>query len=451
MTDSSTNHMIQRAGWWHYFRRVPKHVADLDKRTFVKIATKVRVADDPTGKRAARIVHRFDDATQAYWGGLIAGRGNEARLELALATKRAVQLGFMYQPAADVHATPSLEAVLQRIEALGSSRANMDDKVTMVATLGSTTALSGIMVSMLPAEYEKHCAVENKKKTEDQLRKWNNRNKACVNNLITAMGGDKDILDVSRADAKLFRDWWANRITDKAMTNGGANKDIWGVGKMIRVVCERDGLKDPASFAGLGFEKDDGQREAFDVEFVRDVLCNPGSFATMNDEAFDVMMVMVETGARPSEIVALDTKQIHLASNVPYISIREEGREVKTAASIRDVPLVGVALEAMRRHPNGFRRYHNNADALTQLINKHMRKLQPEVNEDNGDKYKTMYGIRHCFKDRLRAAHTPDSMMDALMGHDEGTEQGNKNKPKYGGGYTLETKLEALQKIALTA
>jgi hypothetical protein len=298
--------MIVRDGRWYYFRRVPKHVADLDKRTFAKAATKIRKADDPEGKRAARIVARLDDANQAYWADLIAGRGSEARHQLTLATKRAIQLGFTYQSAADVAALPSIEALLARIEALSSSRANMDDKVDVLAALGGTThtgTLSGITISMLPEEYKNLCAVENKKKTEDQLRKWNNRNKAAANNLIAAVGEDKDILLVDRADGKKFRDWWAKRIIDEDMSNGGANKDIWGVGKMIRLICERDNLKDPESFAGLGFEKDDGQRDAFDPAFVRDIICNRQSFATMNDEAFDAMMVMVETGARPSEIV----------------------------------------------------------------------------------------------------------------------------------------------------
>lgn len=448
---TSTIHLIDQGGWWHYFRRVPKHVADLDKRKFVKMATKVRVADDPTGaKRAARIADRLDEATQTYWAELVAGRHNEARQQLTLATKRAQQLGFTYQSAVEVAGLPAIEAILSRIEALGTGRADEASKIDRIATLGSTTALSGVMISTLAEEYKNHLAVENKKKTEDQLRKWDNRNKAACNNLMAAIGSDKDILAVDREDGKKFREWWARRITEKGMTNGGANKDIWGVGKMIRTICERDDLKDPEAFAGLGFEKDDGQRDAFEPDFVRDIICNPATF-NMNEDALDAMLVMVETGARPSEIVALDAKHIHLKQNIPYISVREEGREVKTKSSIRDVPLVGVALEAMRRHPNGFDRYRNNPDALTALVNKHLRKLQPDVNEENGDKYLTMYGIRHCFKDRLRAVHTPDGMMDALMGHEEGSEQGNRKKPKYGNGHTLQTKLETLSKIAFTA
>ena len=82
------------------------------------------------------------------------------------------------------------------------------------------------------------------------------------------------------------------------MKNGGANKDIWGMGKMIRTICERDELKDPEAFARLGFEKDDGQRDAFEFDFVRDTIRNKANF-NMNDDAFDAMLVMVETGARP--------------------------------------------------------------------------------------------------------------------------------------------------------
>ncbi|WP_315792532.1 tyrosine-type recombinase/integrase [Bradyrhizobium sp. SZCCHNRI1002] len=449
----NTTHLIVLNGWWHYRRRVPNHVADLDPRKEIKKSTKVRFVDDPQAKRASKIADKLDEANQVYWAQLLAGRHNEARQQLTLATKRAIQLGFVFQSAAEVAGLPAIEAILARIEALapmtGPALADETSKIDRVATLGSTTALSGVMISTLPQEYKSYLSVENKKKTEDQLRKWDNRNKAACNNLITAIGEDKDILAVDRADAKKFREWWGRRITEKGMTNGGANKDIWGVGKMIRTICERDSLKDPEAFAGLGFEKDDGQREAFEPDFVRDTICNPANFNT-NHEAFDAMLVMVETGARPSEIVALDATHIHLDANIPYISIREEGREVKTRSSIRDVPLVGVALEAMRRHPKGFERYHNNPDALTALVNKHLRKLQPEVNEEKGDKYLTMYGIRHCFKDRLRAVHTPDGMMDALMGHEEGSEQGNRNKPKYGNGHTLQTKLETLNKIAFS-
>ena len=54
----TTTHLIVKDGIWHYFRRVPKHVADLDTRRFAKVTTKVRTADDPSGKKAARIADR---------------------------------------------------------------------------------------------------------------------------------------------------------------------------------------------------------------------------------------------------------------------------------------------------------------------------------------------------------------------------------------------------------
>jgi integrase len=66
---------------------------------------------------------------------------------------------------------------------------------------------------------------------------------------------------------------------------------------------------------------------------------------------------VLETGARPSEIINLSKARIVLDAEIPYIRIQAEGRLLKTDHSERDIPLVGLALEAMKRHPNGFPRY----------------------------------------------------------------------------------------------
>jgi integrase len=58
----------------------------------------------------------------------------------------------------------------------------------------------------------------------------------------------------------------------------------------------------------------------------------------------------LETGARPSEIINLSMARIVLDAEIPYIRIQAEGRLLKTDHSERDIPLVGLALEAMKRH-----------------------------------------------------------------------------------------------------
>ena len=59
---------------------------------------------------------------------------------------------------------------------------------------------------------------------------------------------------------------------------------------------------------------------------------------------------MLETGARPSEIINLSKVRIVLDAEIPYIRIQAEGRLLKTDHSERDIPLVGLALEAIKRH-----------------------------------------------------------------------------------------------------
>ena len=68
-----------------------------------------------------------------------------------------------------------------------------------------------------------------------------------------------------------------------------------------------------------------------------------------------LIYVLIETGARMSEICNLMPEDIKLAHEIPHISIKpRQNRELKTPDSERDIPLVGVALIAMQLCPNGF-------------------------------------------------------------------------------------------------
>jgi integrase len=120
------------------------------------------------------------------------------------------------------------------------------------------------------------------------------------------------------------------------------------------------------------------------------------------------------------------------------VRIQPDGRRLKTEDSLREIPLVGVALAAMKLRPNGFPRYQDKSSSLSATVNKFFR--------DNGlrpTKDHTVYSLRHSFKDRLIAAQAPDSLIDSLMGH-------KTYKPKYGKGPSLELKVKFLSEIAFT-
>lgn len=140
-------------------------------------------------------------------------------------------------------------------------------------------------------------------------------------------------------------------------------------------------------------------------------------------------------GLRLSEACNLNDTTIVLDHAVPHVRVKPDGRQMKTDQSERDIPLVGVALMAMRAQPKGFPRYHDKADGLSALMNRVLdaRNLRP-----NGE---TMYSLRHTFKDRLRAVGATDEMKDALMGH-------KRDQPAYGFGYSLESKAGVLGRMA---
>ena len=92
------------------------------------------------------------------------------------------------------------------------------------------------------------------------------------------------------------------------------------------------------------------------LEWVKTRVLRPGALDGMNDEGRAVVLTIIETGARPSEICNLTEQVIKLDASVPHILIEprlapDDPREIKTTTSVRTVPLIGLALAAMTKFP----------------------------------------------------------------------------------------------------
>lgn len=148
------------------------------------------------------------------------------------------------------------------------------------------------------------------------------------------------------------------------------------------------------------------------------------------------MLIMLNTGARPSELQALTSSRIVLDADVPHISIEGEARTLKSPRARRKIPLTGVSLEAARRHPEGFPRYQDNP-ALSATVNKFLR----ENGLTESPKH-TLYGFRHSFEDRCLAAGIDERIRRDLLGH-------ALTREEYGAGGTLEHVHRLLLPIAL--
>ena len=156
------------------------------------------------------------------------------------------------------------------------------------------------------------------------------------------------------------------------MTANSANKDLIHLGDVLKTVnkMKRLGLVLPLS--DLNSRK--ARRNSaphFSDEWIRDRIMAPGALDGLNTEARCILLAMVNTGARPSELAALTADQIRLNDNVPHISIEPVGRQLKSANARRVIPWCGVSLEAIRSHPDGFPRYRNSAAGLSATVNKY--------------------------------------------------------------------------------
>jgi hypothetical protein len=53
--------LTRRNGTWHFVRRVPIEFAELDRRRVIKHSTRVKIASDRAGRRAALVADKFNE------------------------------------------------------------------------------------------------------------------------------------------------------------------------------------------------------------------------------------------------------------------------------------------------------------------------------------------------------------------------------------------------------
>lgn len=235
----------------------------------------------------------------------------------------------------------------------------------------------------------------------------------------------------------MYRDWWLDRIKEEKVSSRTANKNIDHLGKVFKLVNEEKRLNINLPLGGLRIKEGAKvTRPPFSDQWIRDELLAPGALDELNPEARAIFLVMINTGARPSEIVALTRNTIHLNHNIPHISIEPEDRAMKTQYSLRLIPLVGVSLEAIRTFPDGFPTYRGT-DNLTKDVNAYLSQHALRETENH-----SLYSLRHSFEDRLLRAAVDERIRRDLMGH-------RLNRERYGKGADLQMLYDLLAPIAI--
>lgn len=421
--------LMKRNNTYHLRRRVPVRYRAVEPRDSIYVS--LHTDSKSVAEQKASLVwqHQLE-----AWEAKMAGDVEDAERRFAAAQSLAKIRGFRYMPAPKIAELPRDE-LLARVEAV-AQRYGAADPREAAAVLGGAPE-PAITVSRALEMYWGFSRDLILGKSHDQMRRWRNPRVKAIRNFISVIG-DKAISDISRDDMLDFREWWMQRLEADRLTANSANKDLVHLGEVLKLVNERRRLKLDLPLSGLTFKEGTaGRRPPFSTGWIKDRLLADGALDGLNPEARAILIGMVNTGARPSELAALTPQEIRLDANVPHLALAPVDRQLKSKNAVRILPLLGVSLEAFRQFPDGFPRYRVNSAGLSATVNKYLR--ENGLLETSGH---SLYGLRHSFEDRMLAAKIDERIRRDLMGHSLGRE-------RYGDGASLQMLQELLAPVAL--
>lgn len=435
-------YLQQKRGIWYYHRKVPKALRDVDGRApLVRISLETRSIGEARPRRDA-----YEAADNQLWGAMLAGDDQVRARKIYEATvRRAEAMGFDYRPAAELAELP-IGDLVERTRAIAAAGRTVEQQA---ALLGGETPPPLVLTAVYDLYVDEIATAELRTKSLQQRRKWINVKKRSVERFVEVVG-DIEMNKISREHALKFWRYWQQRIAPKegraTHTPSSGNRELGSLRTIFAEYFAHIGQMDRVNpFAGLSFAEKAKQkklRPPFPTDWIRTKILQPGALDRLNDQARAIVLATIEVGARPSETCNLTSEQIRINAPVPHLAFEErddpdDPRELKSAASIRVVPLVGVALEVFKRFPDGFPRYREKEESLSQLVNKYLRNngLAPTPRH-------TLYGLRHSMEDRMKEAGIGDDLRRILLGH-------RIDREEYGIGGSLEWRQKELAKVAL--
>ncbi|MEM9761550.1 MAG: tyrosine-type recombinase/integrase [Pseudomonadota bacterium] len=423
-------------GGWYAVKRVPKRFAHIDRRTQVRECLHTDSKAEATAKEPQVVA-----AWMARWEALAAGAAQDAFAYERAARELAQARGFPYRALTEI-ATGPFTDLADRLEALFAqgvpSRAEADALMGTAPEAAMMMTEAGCWAFFLEASAD---ALDPKSPAQAQrwktprlytLREWE------------ASAGPVAWNSITPAQVDAFRRALGARISAGEIAPNSANKRFEHLAGIWREIARSAGLdrkrrKGECPFAGQHFRDQGGERRPpFSEKWIASTLLRPGAFDGLNDELVDIFLVTVNTGARPSEVINARLEDWRLADPVPHLAITKRGgRQLKSAAAVRDVPLLGVSLEAAKRivARGGCTRYDDRESAWSSAINKAFRNRGLLESDRH-----TVYGMRHAVEDRLLAAGIDDRVRADILGH-------NYARPRYGEGGALKGRAVALAKI----
>ena len=443
------SYLMKRGDVWWYNRRVPERVRHLDPRGRIR-----KSLDTYALEEACLLRDKLAEADTQYWAALKLaemsdGDGKaaaEARYRSAIA--RAEAAGFSYRPVLELVEEEPLANVLDRLQAVRDAAPQQAEPEPVVtqAILGGIKHPE-IKISEAHEIYFKDIALnEQMYKSERQKASWRKVKQIAIRTFIDQFG-DMPMDEITREHALAYKAWWAARVfpdnpEQEPVAGNTANRRIGGIRGLYRDYYRHIGEEDrPNPFRNINFNsKQKTETASFERSWVEGQILKPRMLEGLKAELQLATYMLIETGCRPSEIINLQPEDIILEADVPHIWIRARShgtakRELKTASSMRKIPLVGVSLEAARRAPLGFEHYRDRNELFSASL---MRAFK--VRELLPSKDHKVYSFRHSFEKRMQEANVAYGLRCLLMGH-------KTDRPAYGDFGSLSYRRDELMKI----
>ncbi|MCV9907069.1 tyrosine-type recombinase/integrase [Brucella sp. HL-2] len=437
--NNPNRYLQERDGVFQYVRRVPTTVAPTDGRApIVRISLKTSNIAEAMIKR-----DHYERADDDLWRAMKAGGGSidAHRDKYRSAVARAEAVGISYSPAVYIADTPLDQFTARFVD---RSASGIEDAKTILGAIDRPPVTVSEALKIYFNEITPH---EVSSKSPNQKKRWVAHKQRAIDSFIEVLS-DKALDQITREDAQVFYRHWLQKVAPKkgmpTHSASAGNRAIGGMRVLFSDYYKHMGDADKQNpFRDLGFsDKIKRTRPPFSSAWIQNKILAVGALDSLNHEARGIVLAMIETGCRPSELCNITPQHIMLSHRVPHIVIQprhdpKDPREIKTGSSVRTIPLVGIAHDVFKKHRAGFPRYKDKEDLLSATLNKFFKNNELFPTDDH-----TIYSLRHAFEDRMKEAGLDDELRRLLMGH-------TVDRPRYGTGGSLEWRKEQMEKFTL--
>lgn len=424
-------HLKNRGGWWYYQRRRPEQFRDVEPRSTISFSLKTRKFAEARYLAAEHSIY-FDKIWREALvrGESLKSSDQAARYSASLATNRHLSLEPLR---ADEITDDDLITRLRKL----LSEPLIDEEQRAVLGLIDKPALN---LGQAFERFWDHIGDERAPLSKDQQRVKRNAYLKSIRNFEEAVG-KITLYEITREHALAFRSWWMKFVTEDGYAPHTANRQFSALRRLFSTNADIDSVKHENPFARVRIkDKAQESRAPLSSQFISETLLAEGALDPLPQELRLLVRLLVNTGMRPSEAIGLEPTDIDIHSDVPFVHVRRNStRSLKTDHSKRQLPLIGVSLDAARElgEIGGWGKWAGKNMYATTRINRHFR--------DSGlltDRKQSLYSLRHWFQDQLTKRDVVDRAQAQLMGH-------KFQRPKYGYGKDISELREIIEPFAI--